>query len=165
MTKEELYKQHLNALLTTNLDKCREEVIDVILANLLHCLPNEGKLYKYRSISGKAFANALNSLRNGYLWIARVDMVNDHFEGTLNFDLEEDIQAAKEEFLSQPWKYLNNLLQQNTNLWKDLPPIDRFCMDQIMKCVDQVTGEIDTKKSGGSFSRKRIDAPKRQAIY
>lgn len=147
MTKVELYQQHLNALLTTNLDNCQKEKIDEILTRFIQCLPNNGKLYKYRSIAGDAFEYAYDGLKSGYLWMARVDTLNDDLEGTLNFDLEEDIQAAKEKFLNQPWKYLNNLLQRNTNLRKDLPPIDRFCVDQIIQCVDQETGEIDTKKA------------------
>lgn len=147
MTREELYQQHLNAMYSTNAETCSEEEVEEIFARLLQCLPNDGKLYKYRSIEGDAFEYAYDGLESGYLWMARVDTLNDDLEGTLNFDLEEDIQVAKEKFLSQPWKYLNNLLQQNTNLRKGLLPIDRFCIDLIMKCVDQGTGEIDTKKA------------------
>lgn len=147
MTREELYQQHLDALLTVNMDSCSEEKVDEILTRLLQCLPNNGKLYKYRSIDGTAFDYAYDGLESGYLWMARADTVNDDFEGTLNFDLEEDIQAAKAEFLSQPWKYLNNLLQQNTHVQKDWSPIDQFCMNQIMECVDKDTGEIDAKKA------------------
>ncbi len=154
MTKEELYKQHFDALLTTDLDKCREEDIDAILANLLQCLPNEGKLYKYRSISGKAFANALDSLQNGYLWIARVDTVNDDFEGTLNFDFERDIQFAKTTFLKQPWKYVEYLLQENSEIKQKLSFIDRFYITQVLNCFNQETGEMDTEKAVGLLVSK-----------
>lgn len=147
MTKEELYQQHMEAILSIDLDNCSEEKVDKILFRLLHCLPNDGKLYKYRSIEGDAFEYAYDGLKNGYLWMARVDTVNDDFEGTLNFDLEEDIKAAKTEFLSHPWQYFGNLLKRNAYLQKELPPIDRFLMAEIMKCINQETGDIDGVKA------------------
>ena len=147
MTREELYKKHFDALLTTNLETCREDEMDAILSNLLQCLPNGGKLYKYRSIDGDGFKHAYDSLEKGYLWAARADTVNDDFEGALNFDLEKDIQAAKEEFMSQPWKYLDNFLQANANNKKQFSPVDQFSMSQIIKCMNRETGELDKERA------------------
>ena len=91
MTKEELYQQHLNAMYSTNAETCSEEEVEEIFARLLQCLPNDGKLYKYRSIEGEAFAYALDGLQNKYLWMAKASSLNDDFDCSVRFDPMSDI--------------------------------------------------------------------------
>ena len=86
MTKEELYQQHLNAMYSTNAETCSEEEVEEIFARLLQCLPNDGKLYKYRSIEGEAFAYALDGLQNNYLWMAKASTLNDDLDCVIRFD-------------------------------------------------------------------------------
>ena len=51
MTKDELYEQHLQEVLSiAKIEDYSEEDVERVLDRLLQCLPNNGKLYKYRSI-------------------------------------------------------------------------------------------------------------------
>ena len=61
--KEALYKAHLDDMFgVVSVDEFSSEKVDAVLARLLQCLPNDGKLYKYRSIEGQAFDYAYDGL-------------------------------------------------------------------------------------------------------
>ena len=70
--KERLYKAHLNDMFgIVSIDEFSMKKVDSILQRLLQCLPNNGKLYKYRSIEGMNFEYAYDGLEHGYLYMAR----------------------------------------------------------------------------------------------
>lgn len=74
MDKKKLYNEHLDEMFgSTELDKLDEKDVDRIAARLLGCLPNNGKLYKYRSIEGEAFEYAYDGLEKGYLYMAKAN--------------------------------------------------------------------------------------------
>lgn len=146
MNTEELYIQHLNALQFSNIDSCANEDVKVMLDRLIQCLPNNGKLYKYRAISGQAFEYAFDSLKNGYFWMAKASTTNDDFDCTLNYDLEEDIKSAKEEFLKRPWKYLETLMRENHDKFDSMLPLDVFYVKQVLNCLDN-EGQLEEEKA------------------
>lgn len=70
---------------------------------LLSFLPNNGRLYKYRSIEGEAFEYAYDGLKNGYIYMARANTLNDDLDSTLNFDVERDLERQMNLFVEKPY--------------------------------------------------------------
>ena len=114
MKKDELYKEHLQEVLSiAYINTYSEEDIERALDRLLKCLPNNGKLYKYRSIEGQAFDYAYDGLKNGYLWMAKANTLNDDLDCALMFDPIKEIDGMKEVFFTRPWYYLDNWVKAN----------------------------------------------------
>lgn len=92
MDKDQLYTEHMDEMFgITSLDNLIEEDVDRIITRVLCFLPNNGRLYKYRSIERNSFEYAYDGLKNGYLYMARANTLNDDLDSTLNFDAEKDI--------------------------------------------------------------------------
>ena len=146
MTKEELYQQHLNAMYSTNAETCSEEA-EEIFARLLQCLPNDGKLYKYRSIEGEAFAYALDGLQNNYLWMAKASALNDDLDCVIRFDPIKEVERSRQMFLSEPWRYLNQWLCRNSDRKFYTTPIEKYRFQKAVECVDTTTWQLDENKA------------------
>ncbi len=146
MTKEELYQQHLNAMYSTNAETCSEEEVEKIFARLLQCLPNDGKLYKYRSTEGEAFAYALDGLQNNYLWMAKAITLNDDLDCVIRFDPIKDGERTRQMFLSEPWRYLNQWLCRNSDRKFYTTPIEKYRFKKVIEGIDTVTCQLDEEK-------------------
>ena len=148
MTKDELYEQHLQEVLSiAKMEDYSEEDVERVLDRLLQCLPNNGKLYKYRSIEGQSFDNAYDSLEKGYLWVAQAKTLNDDLDCALIFDPMKEIEQMRQDFLKRPWFYLDNWIRANFDqlYW---PTPDSFKMyTKAIECVDMDTGVLDAKKA------------------
>lgn len=147
MTKEELYQQHLNAMYSTNAETCSEEEAEEIFARLLQCLPNDGKLYKYRSIEGEAFAYALDGLQNNYLWMAKASTLNDDLDCVIRFDPIKEVERSRQMFLAEPWRYFNQWLRKNSDRKFYATPIEKYRFQKAVECVDTTTWQLDEKKA------------------
>lgn len=156
--KEQLYKEHLDEMFgATALDDLAESDIDRIVVRLLSFLPNNGRLYKYRSIEGESFEYAYDGLKNGYIYMARANTLNDDLDSTLNFDVEKDLNRQMKLFVDKPWLYLDAWVRANSNV-----PIFRNANDEetyqmVMSCVDSKTYEIDKRKAVKLFSQYGIE--------
>lgn len=156
--KEQLYKEHLDEMFgATALDDLAESDIDRIVVRLLSFLPNNGRLYKYRSIEGESFEYAYDGLKNGYIYMARANTLNDDLDSTLNFDVEKDLNRQMMLFVDKPWLYLDAWVKANSNV-----PIFRNANDEeayqiVMSCVDSKTYEIDKRKAVRLFSQYGIE--------
>lgn len=156
--KEQLYKEHLDEMFgATALDDLAESDIDRIVVRLLSFLPNNGRLYKYRSIEGESFEYAYDGLKNGYIYMARANTLNDDLDSTLNFDVEKDLNRQMKLFVDKPWLYLDAWVKANSNV-----PIFRNANDKdayqiVMSCVDSKTYEIDKRKAVRLFSQYGIE--------
>lgn len=147
MTREELYQQHLNAMYSSNVETCSEEEVEKIFARLLQCLPNDGKLYKYRSIEGEAFAYALDGLQNNYLWMAKASSLNDDLDCSIRFDPLKDIEKCRQMFLAEPWRYFNQWLRKNSGRKVYITPIEKYRFQKAVECVDTTTWQLDENKA------------------
>jgi hypothetical protein len=156
--KEQLYKEHLDEMFgATALDDLAESDIDRIVVRLLSFLPNNGRLYKYRSIEGESFEYAYDGLKNGYIYMARANTLNDDLDSTLNFDVEKDLNRQMMLFVDKPWLYLDAWVKANSNV-----PIFRNANDKdayqiVMSCVDPKTYELDKNKALRLFSQYGIE--------
>lgn len=161
MTKEELYQQHLNAMYSTNAETCSEEKAEEIFARLLQCLPNDGKLYKYRSIEGESFLYALDGLQNNYLWMAKASTLNDDLDCSIRFDPIKDIETGRQMFLEEPWRYFDYWLRRNSDRKFYTTPIEKFRFQKAIACVDKTTWQLDENKAVDALEESGI--PKARA--
>ena len=84
MSKEDAYKKHLDFMRTvTAWDDVTNYKVEEQYPLLFDFLPNDGKLYKYRSLQGKSFSHTYDALKNGYLWIPTADTLNDDFDSII----------------------------------------------------------------------------------
>ena len=104
MTKEEHYQKHIDSMFgTKNMETFTHQEIDEVLANLLECIPNDGKLYKYRRIDDEdSFQRVYDSLKNGTLWASRVDKFPDKTDCTIYFDPLKEVQRMETLFRNNP---------------------------------------------------------------
>ena len=139
------------------IDDYSEDQIDRMLDRLLKCLPNEGKLYKYRSIEGEKFDYTFDGLDKGYIYMARADSLNDDFDCILNFDLEEEVKNQMEVFLEKPWLFLGTWVDKNLDRlgWKQ--PEDVWAYQVLMSCVDKDTFQLDEEKAVKVFTSVGFD--------
>lgn len=77
MSNKEAYEKHLDelAIITMKEDirsSLSSDKVDELYDNLLQCLPNGGKLYKYRNFKDEnnSFKYAYDGLKEEYLWLA-----------------------------------------------------------------------------------------------
>ena len=100
MTKQKtdnLYQKHIETIFgVKKIEEFSNEEVENAFNVLLQILPNEGKLYKYRSIEGKAFDNAFDSLENGYLWLPKAEDLNDDEDTTLFYDPLKSAEEIKD---------------------------------------------------------------------
>lgn len=162
MDKKKLYNEHLDEMFgSTELDKLDEKDVDRIAARLLGCLPNNGKLYKYRSIEGEAFEYAYDGLEKGYLYMAKANTLNDDLDSTLNYDVEKDVNRQMNLFKEKPWLYLDRLVRVNSNHQFFQTYIDRVAFQNVRDCVDFATNELNKGKAIELF--EKIGVPREDA--
>lgn len=146
MLKEQLYNEHLDVMFgPDNLDNLSEKQVDEIIERILSFLPNNGKLYKYRSIEGEAFEYAFDGLKQGYLYMARADSLNDDFDCSLNIDTKKNITKQIIMFKEKPWLFFEKWVKSDSNSpnWKDI--IDSKVSKIIIGCINPITYELDMR--------------------
>lgn len=159
MNKDQLYQEHLDLMFgTTTLENLSESIVDDIITRIIDFLPNNGKLYKYRSIEGESFDYAYDGLKNGYLYMARANTLNDDFDSILNFDAEKDANKQMELFLKKPWLYLEVWVRESLKQRQIfLSPYDKEAYQMLMSCVNNESYELDREKAINVFSQIGID--------
>ena len=154
MERQELYQEHLNEMFGNRvIDEYSDEEIKRVLERLIVCLPNNGKLYKYRSIKGKRFNEAYDALANGYIWLSTVDQFNDDKDCTLLYDPETEAKALTEYLYSHAdvvIKHIANLIKQG----EYNAPV---CTADVLKCFDKDTGKIKKKKALNILTKQGYD--------
>ena len=148
MDKEQLYEEHLDEMFgLTQLDELADKDVDRILERVLRLLPNDGKLYKYRSIEGTPFEYAYDGLKNGYLYMARANTLNDDMDSTLNFNVEKDVNKQIKLFMEKPWLYLDAWINANLDRSIFQSSIDKTAYQMVISCINPITYEIDNDKA------------------
>ncbi len=145
MKKDELYKEHLQEIFSiADIKTYSEEDIECVLDRLLKCLPNNGKLYKYRSIEGQGFDNAYDGLKNNYLWMAKANTLNDDFDCAINYNPDDCIEDA----LKVAFKSRKNLIafldivskkltfKERLNIKSFSKELTEEEFDKLMLCAD-----------------------------
>ena len=115
MTKQKtdnLYQKHIETIFgVKKIEEFSNEEVENAFNVLLQILPNEGKLYKYRSFEKGKFENYYDALEKGYLWFPQADNLNDDFDTVLYFEGERNyayrILRAVKTVLAQPMKLVS----------------------------------------------------------
>ena len=147
MKDTKLYKEHQDEMFgITSADELTEEDVDRIIARLLSCLPNNGKLYKYRSIEGQAFDYALEGLKDGYLWMANANTLNDDFDSTIPFNPTSDITALFEDIKKDVNSYAENIGIDEKTQVAIQKLIDTGYSKKLIDCYNKDRQEFDKDK-------------------
>ena len=133
-----------------------EDAFDVLLT----LLPNDGKLYKYRSIEKEAFDNYYKALEEGYLWIPPAETLNDDFDTILRFDPLVEAEHIRDYLLANPGLYVRALLRYDDTLKIGFDERDHKAFDKVIKCYDLDTGELIKPKAIRLLGKMGIDALK-----
>lgn len=140
---EKLYQEHIDEMFAVN-PIFSDEDVDRILDRLLLFMPNDGKLYKYRSIEGKAFDNAYSTLEKRYLWVPKANELNDDEDTILYYDPEKCIEEIKNYICAHPYEFMTTLINATERKFpigktkKDEEIIRKTC-----KCFDKKTGKLN----------------------
>lgn len=148
MTKDELYEQHLQEVVgIRDIDNYPEKDVERVLDRLLQCLPNNGKLYKYRSIEGNSFDYTYDGLEKGYLWLASANTLNDDMDCAVIYDPLVEADKMQALSLKKPWVYLKNWVKANIDqlYWNHPNAFKAFV--KVMECVDMKTGALNEVKA------------------
>lgn len=158
---QDLYQQHFNEMFSTaGIEKYSPEDVDRILDRLIRCLPNNGKLYKYRSGDGQAFEYAFDGLKNGYLYLPPACDLNDDLDCTLFFDPVKEVEDMAQEFFDHPWFYLNNWITANRDQIQWYTPMAKRKCELVLSCVDKQTWELNTEKALKLLARNGMSLSK-----
>lgn len=150
MTKEEMYQKHIDAMFgTKNMETFPDREIEAVFDNLLQCLPNGGKLYKYRNINDeKSFDLLYKSLQEGTIWSSRVDKFPDKTDCTVNYDPLSDAKSMERLFRAHPELIVGAVMQTLSKLVGDInPDFDKTMLLRMVDCFDEQSGALVVSKA------------------
>jgi hypothetical protein len=162
---ENLYQEHLSEMFSLNkIEDYSAEEIDRILDRILRCLPNKGKLYKYRSIDGDSFENAYDSLTNGYFWFSKACDLNDDEDTVLYYDPIKSVEEIQQYLEQHPVLLIKAMLDSpecQTKFGKT--DFEERVFENIINCYNLKTGELIEEKALIELAKLNIERP--QAIH
>lgn len=114
---------------------------------LLSCLPNSGKLYKYRSLCGRSFSHIYDSLANGYLWLPTAKTLNDDYDSILITNAEAASRRLVDSIMRDHDRTFYLLLQKvGEKYWKEDPLLNAIPFNLLLTVFDPVTGKMNKQK-------------------
>ena len=114
VSDNELYQKHLATIWGVKpLDELTNNEVEDAFDTLLHILPNNGKLYKYRSFEKEKFDWYYDALENGYLWFSQAEKLNDDFDTVLYFDTAIEAENIKNFLLQNPILYFKAVINMS----------------------------------------------------
>jgi hypothetical protein len=162
---EILYQEHLSEMFSLNkIEDYSAEEIDRILDRILRCLPNKGKLYKYRSIDGDSFENAYDSLTNGYFWFSKACDLNDDEDTVLYYDPIKSVEEIQQYLEQHPVLLIKAMLDSpecQTKFGKT--DFEECAFENVINCYNLKTGELIEEKALIELAKLNIERP--QAIH
>lgn len=143
-TNDAAYKKHLsfmkNAKLISDFD---EQDLHIQFDNLLSCIPNGGKLYKYRSLRGKAFKYIYDCLKNGYLWVPQAKDLNDDNDTTVTSDALKEIERFVDYLFQDQEKLICVLAnRRGSKYWSEDAILNCIPFDSVVCYFDTVSGTV-----------------------
>ena len=155
MMNDEKYRKHIDTMFgTKDVESFTEEEVDETLDNLLQCIPNDGKLYKYRKISDeKSFNYVYNSLLAGTLWLSRVDQFSDKTDCTVCYDPVNEVGRIENLLREKPELLLGGLMRAlSKSVQKINPNFDESMLLRMVDCFDKESGKLDAEKALNIFT-------------
>lgn len=161
---QKYYSRIVDIMSQETFDNLTESEVNELFSELLKCLPNNGKLYKYRNFlnSNHAFDNTYNSLREGYIWIADAKTMNDRVDVTLNVDLTKEKSRLEKLLRDNNEQILLRSLDSLLRKSKIKCSISVKQFKEIMKCFTAsgraVSKRIKTLLLENGGAHKQVDA-------
>ena len=164
MRDQILYQKHLNTIFgSKSLDDFSNEETEKSFEVLLQILPNEGKLYKYRSFAKDKFDNYYDALEKGYLWFPCVLDLNDDLDTVLYYDPVVEVENIRNYLLKNPRLYISAILRCSEEpIQIGFNRLDDDAFYKVIDCYDIETGKLDSSKAIKLLGKLGI--PTRQAI-
>ena len=143
------YERHFNFLASiSNPKDISEETINDHFRLLLSILPNNGKLYKYRSLIGESFENTYESLEKGYMWIGQASKLNDDADSIFVGNPEQSAIKAIDYLFSDQAKFFYTIIKKcRVQLFQSYDELKSMPFDEINLCFDAETKELDEEKA------------------
>lgn len=152
MSNKEAYEKHLDELpIITMKEDIRSSLssdkVDELYDNLMQCLPNGGKLYKYRNFKDEnnSFKYAYDGLKEGYLWLASPSTMNDKIDSTLFFYADVEIKRLKQYLIKNKTLVLTRLFKALLNKNGIHIPFSNDTIDEIVNCYNTRGKAIKSK--------------------
>ena len=158
----DLYQKHIETIFgIKKIDDFSNEEVEDAFSVLLEILPNEGKLYKYRSFEIGKFENYYDALENGYLWFPQAESLNDDFDTVLRFDPLTEAENIRDYLLANPRLYFKAIMTYSTTPIKiGYDERDQSAFQEVIDCYDLATGELNRSKARKLLVKKGINTPK-----
>lgn len=153
MDKISAYQKHLQFMQDVHeIGSITEEELSVQFDLLLACLPNGGKLYKYRSLCGKSFKYIYDALANGYMWLPSANSLNDDSDSVLVVNALEDHKRFVNYVLRDHDKLLFLLLQRfGQKYWEKDTMLNCIPFEKILDAFDLDTGSMNNQRMVALF--------------
>ena len=141
---EYYYKKHLEFTKSIiNVGDISDNRLNEHCYDLLASLPKNKKLYKYRSLKGKSFGFAYDSLKEGYMWIPPANTLNDDFDSILLPDsLFYQKGIAKHIFKDHNRLIFQSIKRNAKNKWEQDENLKLIPFESFLKCFDRKSGAI-----------------------
>lgn len=148
------YEQHMQFMQDVHaIDAIDEENLHAQFDLLLSCIPNNGKLYKYRSLRGRSFTYAYDSLVNGYIWLPTAKTLNDDYDSVLITDAQEESKRFLNSITQDYDRLFRTLfLRLGKKYWTEDPLLNTIPFSSVLSAFDPVTSAIDTAKATEFFA-------------
>ena len=125
-----------------------EDIINEQFRLLLSILPNNGKLYKYRSLVGNSFENTYNSLEKGYMWIGKASELNDDADSLFVGDPIQAVYKAVDYLYADKARLIYTLFKKcGTQMFQSCDELKNLPLEEMFRCFDATTKELDEKKA------------------
>ena len=156
---EELYQEHLKTFIEEKKDGYSDEEVEHAFSVLLDVLPNDGKLYKYRSFEPSKFENYYTALKDGYLWFPNADQLNDDLDTVIRFDPITEAENIRNYLMANPKLYFKALFHYTLDPIKTgSDNTDQAAFREVIDCYDVKTGEMDRAKARRLLTKRGFSA-------
>lgn len=150
MNSDQLYQEHIDTMFgTKDMYDFKDEEIECTFANLLQCMPNGGKLYKYRKISDQdSFDRVYNSLSEGTLWSSRADQFTDKTDCTVYYEPVEEAERISNLIIENPELIVGAIMRSlSFEVLKENPDFDKSMLLRMVHCFNKTTGKLIQRKA------------------
>ena len=155
MDKDLAYEKHWQFIQNVHeIGDITKENLSAQFDVLLSCLPNNGKLYKYRSFCGKSFKYIYDALSNGYLWMPPANSLNDDSDSILTVNAIEDHKRFVNYILKDHDKVLYILLKNlGRKYWDENDELRGIPFEEILDTFDSESCTLSDQRMVALFGR------------
>ena len=118
--------------------------VDKYLIELIKLLPNDGKLYKYRSFKSNDISLYINALEKKYIWFSSASKMRDTFDSRIRIQLQEDSFELMNLVREKPFLFFK-FLSKKTDLLKNIDGnTTKSILEDTVNYIDE-DGELKTE--------------------